>query len=81
MSENLMIALLSLLGTLGGSFMGILTSGKLTNYRLTSLENKMEGLSDLIERTYALEKSDTLSKEKMKNLEARLQTIESAVHH
>ncbi len=61
--------------------MGIITSGKLTNYRLTSLENKMESLGSLIERTYALEKSDTLSKEKMKHIETRLQTVETAVRH
>ena len=42
MSENILIAILSLLGTLGGSFAGIITSGKLTNFRLSALEEKVE---------------------------------------
>ena len=59
MSENILIAILSLLGTLGGSFAGIITSGKLTNFRLSALETK-----------------DTVSEEKMKHLDRRVQTLE-----
>lgn len=80
MSENILIALLSLLGTLGGSFAGIITSGKLTNFRLAQLETKVEKLSSLIDRTYALEKQDTVSAEKMKHLDRRLESLETAVH-
>lgn len=77
MSENVLIAILSLLGTLGGSFAGIITSGKLTNYRLSALEAKVEKLTGLIDRTYALEKQDTVSEEKMKHLDRRVQTLEN----
>lgn len=80
MSENLIIALLSLFGTLGGSFAGIVTAGKLTNFRLSELEGKVEKLSSLIDRTYALEKQDTLSEEKMKHFDKRLQSVENSIH-
>lgn len=80
MSENIMIAILSLLGTLGGSFAGIVTSGKLTNFRLSELEAKVEKLGSLIDRTYALEKQDTLSEEKIKHIDKRLQSLENSVH-
>lgn len=38
MSDTVLVALLSLVGTLGGTFGGILTSSKLTAYRLEQLE-------------------------------------------
>ena len=76
MSENILIAILSLLGTLGGSFAGIITSGKLTNFRLSALEEKVEKLTGLIDRTYALETKDPVSEEKMKHLDRRVQTLE-----
>ena len=76
MSENILIAILSLLGTLGGSFAGIITTGKLTNFRLSALEEKVEKLTGLIDRTYALETKDTVSEEKMKHLDRRVQTLE-----
>ncbi len=42
MSEGVISALLALVGTMMGTFGGILTSGKLTNYRLEQLEKKVD---------------------------------------
>ena len=36
------VALIALFGTMIGTFGGILTSSKLTNYRIQQLENKVE---------------------------------------
>lgn len=55
MSEGIMVALLSLAGTLMGSFGGILTANRLVNYRLEQLENKVNRHNSIIERTYRLE--------------------------
>ena len=56
MSETIIVSLISLAGTLGGTFGGILVSNKLTNYRIEQLEKKVEKHNTVIERTYKLEK-------------------------
>jgi len=42
MSNEIIIAGLSLIGTLGGSLGGIVVSSKLTNYRIEQLEKKVD---------------------------------------
>lgn len=42
MSEGIIVALLSMLGTIGGSLGGVLVSSKMTNYRLRRLEQKVD---------------------------------------
>lgn len=39
---DIAVALIALFGTMIGTFGGILTSSKLTNYRIQQLENKVE---------------------------------------
>ena len=41
METEIIVALIALVGTLGGSFGGVMISSKLTNYRLRQLENKV----------------------------------------
>lgn len=55
MSETLLIACLSLFGTLGGSFLGVLASNKLMNYRIEQLEKKVDKHNNLIDRMYRCE--------------------------
>jgi alcohol dehydrogenase YqhD (iron-dependent ADH family) len=68
MSESVIVALLALLGTLGGSFGGILTANKLTNYRLEQLEAKVEKHNKVIERVYNLEKNEAVIEEEIEHL-------------
>ena len=68
MSESVIVALLALLGTLGGSFGGILTANKLTNYRLEQLEAKVEKHNKVIERVYNLEKHEAVIEEEIEHL-------------
>lgn len=56
MTDVVIVALISLAGTLGGSFLGVLASNKLTNYRIEQLEIKVNQHNNLIERTYQIEK-------------------------
>ena len=42
MDNTIIVALISLVGTLGGSLGGILVSSKLTAYRIEQLEKKVE---------------------------------------
>ena len=50
MSHEITIAVISLLGSLVGTFGGILTSTKLTNYRIEQLEKKVEKHNNVVER-------------------------------
>ena len=56
MNTEIIISILSLLGTLAGSFMGIFVSNRLVNYRLDSLEKKVEKLCMLTERVALVER-------------------------
>jgi len=49
MSDVLIVGLLSLVGTLGGTFGGIMVANKLVNYRLQQLEIKVDKHNSLIE--------------------------------
>ena len=51
----LAVAGMSLIGTLAGTFGGILVSSKLTNFRIEQLEKKQDQVNNVIERTYKLE--------------------------
>lgn len=55
MNETIIVALLSLCGTLIGSLGGILAANKLTTYRIERLEEKVNKHNNLVERTYGLE--------------------------
>ena len=68
MSEAVIVAILSLLGTLVGSLAGILTANKLTNYRIEQLEKKVEKHNSVIERVYKLEKAEAVIQEEINQL-------------
>lgn len=55
MPVEVIVAGMSLIGTLAGTFAGILFSANLTNYRLEQLEKKVAEHNKLVERTYKLE--------------------------
>lgn len=79
MSENIIVPLLSLLGTILGTFGGILTASKLTNYRIEQLEKKVEKHNHVIERVYELEKQEAVMDEEIKNMSHQIE--EFAEHH
>lgn len=55
MSETLIVALMSLVGTMVGTLGGIVASNKLTAFRLQQLEDKVNKHNNVIERVYGLE--------------------------
>ena len=64
MSDAIIVALLSLAGTLGGSLLGIRQSNRLVNYRIDRLEEKVTKHNNLVERMAVIEKRvDTHGKE------------------
>jgi hypothetical protein len=77
MNDVVLVALISLIGTLGGTFGGILTSSKLTNYRLEQLEKKVEKHNNVVERVYVLEKHEAVIDEEIKVANHRIDDLES----
>ena len=57
MSDTIVVGLLTLLGTLMGTFGGVITASKLTNFRLERLEQQVSKHNGMIERMYAAEGS------------------------
>ena len=52
---SLAVAAMSLIGTLAGTFGGILVSNRLTTYRIEQLEKKVAAHNGVVERTFRLE--------------------------
>ena len=76
MSESIIIAILSLAGTIIGSLLGILASNKLVVYRIEQLEKKVEKHNSVIERVYLLEKDDAVIQEDIKVANHRIDDLE-----
>jgi hypothetical protein len=55
MTETIISSLLSLVGTLAGTFGGILVASKLTVYRIEQLEKQVDKHNKVVERTFKLE--------------------------
>ena len=70
------VALIGLIGSGFGAFVGIITSTKLTSYRLEQLEKKVEKHNNLIERTYKLEEEEKVTEEKIKVINHRIEDLE-----
>lgn len=67
MSDAVVVAILSLVGTLLGSWAGIRQANKVVDLRLSSLENKVEKHNQLIERTYKLEERVSILEHKVED--------------
>jgi hypothetical protein len=55
MTEAIICAILSLIGTLVGTFGGIVVSAKLMMYRIEQLEKEVEKHNSVVERTFVVE--------------------------
>ena len=78
MTDTIIIAIISLLGTLFGTFGGIVTSGKLTNFRLENLEEQVKKHNNVIERVFKLKEHGAVIDEQIKVANKRILDLE---HH
>ena len=76
MTETIIVAILSLFGTLIGSFIAQKKTTALVVYRLEQLEDKVHQHNNLIERTYRLEETCTVLDEKVKVANNRIKDLE-----
>ncbi len=81
MSEAVLVSLISLAGTLGGTFGGILVSNRLTAYRIEQLERKVEHLGKAVDRVCELEKKDAVKTEELKVINHRISDLEEFQKH
>lgn len=77
MPSEVIAALIGIAGSFLGSFIGILTSVKLTNYRLEQLEKKVEEHNHVANRVLRLEDETKFEIEKHKEIERRVSKLES----
>ena len=76
MPSEIIVGILSLVGTLIGSIAGIIASNRLTLYRIDQLEKKVDKHNNLIERTYNLEEKQAILTEQMKVANHRIDDLE-----
>ena len=67
MPDTVLVALISLIGTLLGSFGGT----QLIKYRIEQLEKKVEKHNSVIERTYILEEKVRVANHRIEDLERK----------
>jgi len=66
MQPEIIVGILSCLGTLIGTLGGIVASSKLTNYKIDELKEKVNKHNNLIDRMYKIENRVTLLEEEVK---------------
>lgn len=69
MTETIIVAVLSMIGTLAGAYFANRKSTALIAYRLEQLETKVNLHNQVIERTYNLERRVAIDEVKLEQLE------------
>lgn len=72
-STEIVIALLSLIGTAIGSGTGVIASSRLTNYRIQQLEKKVEKHNSVVERMAVAEKEIRVANHRIEDLERKIE--------
>ena len=72
MNETVIVGVLSLMGTLIGTFGGIVTSSKLTSYRIEQLEKKVDKHNNFAQRIPVLEQQIKVADHRIEDLEGKV---------
>lgn len=76
MSGEVVVALITLLGSAIGTIGGIFATNKMTAYRIEQLEKKVDKHNKVVERMYEAEKNISVISEEIKNVNHRIEEIE-----
>lgn len=76
METEVIVALIALIGSALGTFGGIITSTKLTTYRIEQLEKKVDKHNTVIERTFKLEEAQAVMQEQISVANHRIKDLE-----
>lgn len=73
---EVVVALITLVGSGVGSLAGVIVSAKLTTYRLEQLEKKVDKHNTVIERTYKIEEIEAVIQEQIRVANHRIADLE-----
>lgn len=76
MTSEVIIAVLSFLGTAAGSIVSIMTANALTNYKIDELTKRVEKHNSVIDRVYKLEEKAAVTEETIKVANNRIKDLE-----
>lgn len=76
MEKEIIIALLSFIGTAIGTLAGVFSSSKLALYRIEQLEKKVDKHNNLIDRVYKIEEHFAVVDEEIKVANHRIADLE-----
>ena len=74
--DAIIVAILSMIGTVSGSYISNRKSQALIAYRLEEIEKRVEKHNNLIERTYKLEEQSAVFDEKIRVANHRIEDLE-----
>ena len=75
--DTIAVALVSLVGTLIGTFGGIITASKLTNYRIEQLERKVDKHNNFASRMPVIEEQIKVINHRIDDLEREAKNYEN----
>lgn len=76
MDSSVIVAIVSGVFTLVGSFGGVMATSRLTAYRLQKLEEKVDKHNQVIDRVYRLEQHDAVFDEEIRVANHRIADLE-----
>ena len=76
MSGEVVVALITLLGSAIGTIGGIFATNKMSAYRIEQLEKKVDKHNQVVERMYEAEKNISVISEEIKNANHRIEELE-----
>ncbi len=76
MATEVIVSLITLIGSALGTFAGIFVNTKLTNFRIEQLEKKQDKHNQIIERVYNLERHEAVLDEEVKVANHRIGDLE-----
>lgn len=79
MEPTVIASLVSLVGTLVGTFSGIYASSKLTIYRIEQLEKKVDRFASIEEKLFELEKHNAVQDERTETIVKNIRKVEDSL--
>lgn len=79
MDPTVIASLVSLVGTLVGTFSGIYASSKLTIYRIEQLEKKVDRFSSIEKKLFELEKHNAVQDERTETIAENIRKVEDSL--